>query len=61
MMICKHGRRNRRGILSCDIDGMVCLHIKYCQITMKWSQTEEARECLKREYHDGAKEDNPTR
>lgn len=59
MMICKHGRRDKRGILRCNLDNMVCLHIKYCQLTMKWSQTDEAGGCLKREEYERAGAGDP--
>lgn len=52
MLVCNYGYKDKRGILKCKIDDMVCLHIKYCQLTMKWSQTDAAAACLKREEHE---------
>jgi hypothetical protein len=49
MMVCNHGYFDEKKALRCNLDDMVCLHIKYCQLTMKWSQTDSAIGCLKPE------------
>lgn len=55
MLICKYGYYDKKKFLKCRLDDMVCLHIKYCQLTTKWSQTDAAAGCLKREVLDDGK------
>lgn len=56
MLICKKAYMKDRKIM-CKVSGITCAHVRYCGLTMRWSQTDSAYTCPGRD-DDG--EDNPT-
>lgn len=44
MLVCKYGYLEK-GRIRCRISGSICAHVRYCQLSCKWRQTDEAKEC----------------
>lgn len=37
----------------CDHTGEPCLHVRYCAVSMKYYQTDAAKDCKVKEKHNG--------
>ena len=46
---CDKGEFNANGKIYCTVTGWLCGHVKMCQLTNKWHQTEQAKRCPIRE------------
>lgn len=51
MLICNHGKFKGNKIY-CDISDNFCIHVRYCSISMKYFQTDNAFKCLLKEKND---------
>ena len=55
LLICPHAYRKnngRRGKIMCKKSGILCAHQYYCGLSMKFKQTDGAKDCPGRENND---------
>lgn len=45
MLICDQASVGDRGRIQCRRTGGICVHVKYCELSMKWRQTDAAVRC----------------
>lgn len=51
MLVCPFGiQKNKRDAITCSMDGGLCGHVFYCEISMKWKQTDKAQTCARRNH-----------
>lgn len=49
MLVCPLGiQKNKHDPITCKQDGGLCGHVFYCQLSMKWKQTDKAKNCTRR-------------
>lgn len=47
ILVCDKGYFKGKRIF-CKVSGMGCAHVRYCGMTLRWSQTDAAKNCLGR-------------
>lgn len=47
LLVCDKGYFKGRRIM-CKVSGIGCAHVRYCGMTMRWSQTDSAKDCIGR-------------